>query len=514
MRPCTKKIIGCDFELWNAILGRDRSFSFSGPSAAADRLLAEIRGFPVRPDWGTSIECQRRFLSSNGGSAYIDSDHLEINTPEHACAADHPAVHFAGLRLAARAAAAASSHLADGSRIRVSAALCDRRASWGHHLNVLAARSYFRSMFNRKPHLLGALATHLATATIFTGAGKVGAANGRAACDFQLSQRADWFEELVGLQTMHERPLVNCRDESHAMLDQARLHIIYFDNVLCPTARYLMAGTTQLVCAMGEAGWIDPNLQLDDPVVAALEVSRDLTLRRRLRMARRGLTMTAAEIQAALADSARAFLASGGLGDAVPGAEAIIARWQDTADLARRCQTEALARLCDWALKFLLLERHRGRKGLTWQSPELVYLDILFSDLDPERGLFWQMASAGQVDAMPDPTRVERFLSEPPDDTRAFLRAHALRQFGDQVHSMDWDHIRFRQRNHRHWYTEARLDMPDPARLGRDEAGPQLERCQTIEDLVDSIEATPANDAWAHVLGSARPGDAKAISQG
>src|SRR5207253_1780337 len=83
--------------------------------------------------------------------------------------------------------------------------------------------------------------------------------------------------------------------------------------------------------------------------------------------------------------------------------------------------------------------------------------------------------------------RVEWFLSEPPDDTRAFLRAQVLRRFGDQVHSMDWDHLRFRWRTHRRWYAEARLDMPAPARLGRDEVEPILDRCQTTEEHVEMV---------------------------
>jgi hypothetical protein len=488
MRHCVKKTIGLDFEVWNALV--DPGHYPSDLRGVANRLLAEFDGFPLRPKWGSSIESLRRFLPSSGGSAYIDSDHLEINTAEHSSAADHPAIHFAALRQVAQATAEANKKLSSGGRIKTSAALCDGRASWGHHLNVSVARRYFDDLFRRKPHCLGALATHFATATIFTGGGKVGAANGREACNFQLSQRADWFEELAGGQTMFSRPLVNCRDESHATAELARLHIIYFDNSLSPIARYLMAGTTQLVCAMGEAGWIDVSLQLDDPVDAALEVSRDLSLSQQLPMARRGLKMTAAEIQAGLAELARAFVASGGVGDAVPGADAIIDCWDETVGLARRRETEALARRCDWALKFLLIDRHRGRKGLTWQSAELKYLDILFSDLDPEEGLFWKMAASGHVDAIPDPGRVERFLNEPPDETRAYLRAHTLRRFGDQVDSMDWDHLRFRSWTRGRWYSEARLDMADPTRLGRDEAGPILDRCDSVEELVDLIDAT------------------------
>ena len=194
-----------------------------------------------------------------------------------------PAIHLAAsASRPGRSRGQSKAQAADG-RIRTSTALCDGRASWGHHLSVSVDRAYFDALFGRKPHLLGALATHLATATIFTGGGKVGSGNHRETCDFQLAQRADWFEELVGQQTMTARPLVNARDESHATAGLARLHIIFFDNTLAPTCRYLMAGTTQLICAMGEAGWIDPNLHLDDPVAAALDISRDLKLRHRQR---------------------------------------------------------------------------------------------------------------------------------------------------------------------------------------------------------------------------------------
>src|SRR5207248_8753980 len=160
----------------------------------------------------------------------------------------------------------------------------------------------FDDMFTRKPHLVGFFGTHLATAAVFAGHGHVGPSNKRPACDYQLSQRADWFEELVGDQTTHQRPLLNLRDEAHAGRDLARMHIITFDNVLCPVANTLKAGTTQLVLAMAEAGWADAAVQLDDPLGAFAEVSRDLTLRRPLALVGRGRQCTAVEVQRRLAD--------------------------------------------------------------------------------------------------------------------------------------------------------------------------------------------------------------------
>jgi proteasome accessory factor A len=298
------------------------------------------------------------------------------------------------------------------------------------------------------------------------------------------------------------------RDEPHATGNQARMHIIFFDRVLCPIANYLMAGATQLVLAMAEAGWADPSLLLDDPLEAAHEVSRDLILQKALPMAQRGRHFSAVEIQRALADLAGEFIASEDAGQAVPGAAAIVACWQETLDLLARRDLAALMRRCDWALKYVLLERQRGRKGLTWQSPELMYLDLLYASLDPEEGLFWQMAAADQIEAMPAPEQVERFVQEPPDETRAYLRAHLLRRFGDAVGDMDWAWMRFRSGSDCDWRSEQIIGLSDPTRFGRAESEPLLAQHTELSELVKAIRAlTPDEDSMDYPYGGRRRRD-------
>src|SRR5919204_4561741 len=103
----TPKVLGGDYELANAMTTRGASLNQSVYESSR-RLLDEIDGFPRSRLWGgTMIEWGRRFLAGNGGSAYIDSDHLEINLPEHGRALDHAAVLHAGLRIARAAQAAA-----------------------------------------------------------------------------------------------------------------------------------------------------------------------------------------------------------------------------------------------------------------------------------------------------------------------------------------------------------------------------------------------------------------------
>jgi proteasome accessory factor A len=504
MEPCVK-ILGADYELANA-LEANSSFGHNVWEASR-RLLDEIDGFPKARAWGGSaVEWGRRFLAGNGGSAYIDSDHLEINLPEHAAAADHAAHVHAGFRLAARARQAASAKLPAGGRLNLLATVSDGQRSWGAHLNVCVRRQLWDDLFGRRPHLAGVLATHLVTATLYTGQGQVGAGNGRSACDYQLAQRPDFFEELTGWQTTYRRPVLNQRDEAHAADGLARMHIIFFDNALAPVANYLKAGTTQLVLALLEADWYDPALLLDDPLASAWEVSRDLTLARPLRLAGRGRRATAVQVQRGLADLAGEFVADGRAEGIVPGAEELVACWKSTLEMLERRDLAALARRCDWALKYLVVQRQIGRRGLSWQAPEVKALDLRYANLDPDEGLFLQLAAAGQVEAMPDDERIERLVSEPPDETRAYLRAHLLRRLGEQVAEVDWDRIRFSTGAERYRATNSWLGMPDPAGWGREASEPVLARCRTAREFVEAVGAPPPRGGAAGGDGWGRSG--------
>jgi proteasome accessory factor A len=291
---------------------------------------------------------------------------------------------------------------------------------------------------------------------------------------------------------MQRRPLLNLRDEPHAANGLARLHLIYHDTVLAPIANWLLAGTTQIVVAMCEDGWSDPTLQLDDPVGVASLISRDLSLTQKLPTAVRGKSATAVQLQQEFAQRAGEFVASGAVSDAVPDAEQIVELWQSTLALLRERDLDALARRCDNWLKYLLLDRHRGRSGVAWQSDPMRLLDLQFSSLDPSEGLFLQMAQAGVVEGMPSDEQIDRFVDEPPDETRAYLRAHILRRFGTAVHRMDWSWIDFRVPTSRGWWSSASVALPDPRRHTREECAAALAECRSLDDLVNAFSTTDA----------------------
>lgn len=484
-------VLGKDMELGNVLLTDGKSDGRGRD--AADLLLKQIPGVPRDGRAAVSqYERGRRFLVGNGGSAYIDLEHLELNLPEHRSAVDHPRLVHGFLRIADRARAAVQRGLPYGTTVSVLANCGDGRTSWGSHLNVCIPRRLFDDLMqHRRPQVVGLLATHFATVGPMCGQGTVGAGNGRSACTFQWVQRADFTETMMAEQTTYERPLINRRAEHHTgSLDDemARLHVIPFDNCLAPFGASVGVGSTQLVLAMLDAGWLDPSLQVDDPVTANWEVSRDLSLRTTLPMAQRRKRMTAVEIQRAFAEAAGEFVAEGHAGG-IADAERIVERWLELVTLLEERDAVELARRCDGWLKYRLIDQFRGRRGLTWSSPTLKALDLVYASVDPDEGLYLKMAADGFVLDVPTDAEVERAIDEPPVDTRACLRAHALRRFEEYVHSIDWDHVRFRVPNGKYWSSFATLRMHDPTAFGLETTRRLLDEAESVDDFVELAES-------------------------
>src|SRR5690606_28183992 len=167
---------------------------------------------------------------------------------------------------------------------------------------------------------------HLVTRAVIVGAGRVGLGAYGERPGFQISQRADYMEAEVGLETTLRRPIVNTRDEPHA--DRARwrrLHVIIGDANCAEVSTYLKVGTTSLVLAAIEAD--DDRLDalvLADPVAAVRQVSYDLHLRDSLVLATTEQA-TALEIQRGLLEIARDYVTDAG-------EAAVIARWESVLD--------------------------------------------------------------------------------------------------------------------------------------------------------------------------------------
>ena len=335
------KLCGADIELGNFIAGTDQ---VGGTGYEASRaLLAEIKGLLIRQNnylnnwWSTASsaaragmgslagvcattsdsvynpkDVSRRFLASNGGSACIDLNHAELCLPEVMSAYDHVAAWHGMLRIMRGAFDRANQGRPRDRRIQVLINNSDGQGnSYGSHLNYLIARRTFDNIFWRKAHYLQFLASFQVSCILLTGQGKVGSESGRPSTPYQISQRADFFETLQGIQTTFNRPIVNARDEALCgrrgakdPMAPARLHVIFFDNVLAHGSCLFRVGPMQLILTLLDLGLINPRLILDDPLAALQCYSHDPTLKTRAELIS-GERITALELQCAFLDEVK-----------------------------------------------------------------------------------------------------------------------------------------------------------------------------------------------------------------
>src|SRR5437879_3555399 len=228
---------------------------------------------PGAPAMSREEERSDRVLT-NGARFYNDHGHPEYATPECQTLRDLVAHDKAGERIAfAAAQRRAEQRGADVTLYKNNTDF--HGASYGTHEGYLMRRDVPTET------LLQGLLPFFPTRQIVAGAGKVGVENGGGAAPaiFQLSQRADFFSVEASVDTLHNRPLVNTRDEPHATPRlYRRLHVICGDANMSEYATALKVGVTSLVLKLLEEGLTAP-IRLAHPVQAAKAISRDITLR-------------------------------------------------------------------------------------------------------------------------------------------------------------------------------------------------------------------------------------------
>jgi proteasome accessory factor A len=411
---------------------------------------------------------------TNGARYYVDHAHPELSTPE--CADARAVVVFdrAAELIARRSMEAAKRLLPEGQEIVVYKNNSDGKGnSYGCHENYLMDRQlpFGRIVTNVMPHFI--------TRQIFTGSGKVGCeAPGTAAhsIGFQLTQRADFFEEEVGLETTLKRPIVNTRDEPHCDATKyRRLHVIVGDANLSEISTFLKVGTTAIVLAMIEDDALPRQFTFNTPVAAMRQVSYDLALDRPLELVD-GTTVTALDVQWELLDRARKYAESVGLecvGQSV--GEEVLRRWEH-ALTGLESDPMSLADQLDWVAKYRLIDGYRERHGLDWDDARLAALDLQYADLRPEKSLFARLG----VERITTDDEVALAVSEPPTDTRAYFRGKCLQRWASQVVAANWDSIVFDigQSSLR------RVPMMEPTRGTRAHVGTVLDESADPADLL------------------------------
>ena len=304
--------------------------------------------------------------------------------------------------------------------------------------------------------------------------------------EFQISQRADYFETEVGLETTLKRPIINTRDEPHADPEKyRRLHVIVGDANMSETATMLKMGTTSLILALIESGFNEfGRFELSDPVGSMSKVSYDLSMQQVLPMAS-GKSMRAIDIQYLYLDTIRAHLFAGTEPDGQT--EEILQLWQSTLDALddHTGEYSQAAQYVDWVCKYHLMQNYRDRDSLDWDSPRLGLIDLQYSDIDPDRGIALKLMRRGSLQTLFTPEQINTAVEHPPIDTRAYFRGECVRRYPQNVAAASWDSVVFDTGAD----TLMRIPTLEPLRGNRDSVKGLLDQSETAADLLNSLHS-------------------------
>ena len=438
--------------------------------------LRDARGF--EPVSGRELSDEDLGLANvilpNGARYYVDHAHPEYSTPE--CLSPRSLVIHdkAGERILERSLAVVAAEIPSSPALAIYKNNSDGKGnSYGTHENYLMDRA---TPFG---DIVRDLTPFFVSRQIFTGAGKLGLEaqwDERGKHVFQLTQRADFFETEVGLETTLKRPIINTRDEPHADPERyRRLHVIVGDANLCEVATFLKLGTTSIVLKMIEDGFL-PDFSLVNPVAAIHDVSRDVSLTTQVSLVD-GRKMTALQLQWEYLELARKYVDRE---DDTPENREVLERWES---ILRGLENDprTLSAQLDWVAKLRLLEGYRERDGLAWSDAKLRAIDLQYHDVRRDRGLYHRLAHAGKVERITTDEEVQHAIMEPPDDTRAFFRGRCIAKYPDAIAAASWDSLILDTGRD----ALQRIPMREPLRGTRAHVEELLDACEDAAALVD-----------------------------
>ncbi|HEX3611958.1 MAG TPA: depupylase/deamidase Dop [Sporichthyaceae bacterium] len=445
--------------------------------------LRDARGFDLSRDLADSSQLTdedvglANVILTNGARLYVDHAHPEYSSPECTNPRDLVAWDKAGESIMAVASEQAS-RIPGAQTINLYKNNTDNKgASYGTHENYLMARATPFSDIVRH------LTPFFVTRQVVCGAGRVGIGQDGRGHGFQISQRADFFEVEVGLETTLKRPIINTRDEPHADAEKyRRLHVIIGDANLAEISTYLKLGTASLVLSMIEDRFLSVDLSVSSPVSTLHQISHDPTLTHLVTL-QSGRKLTAVQLQMEYCEQARKYVEDRYGADADDVTQDVLNRWES---VLTRLATDpmSLSRELDWVAKLELLNGYRERDGLNWDAPRLALVDLQYSDVRPEKGLYNKLAQRDRFDRIAAEAKVSWAMTNPPEDTRAYFRGRCLDQYPDEIAAASWDSVIFDLPGRD---SLQRVPTLEPLRGTRKHVGELLDRCSTAEELLRTL---------------------------
>ena len=418
------------------------NYSEEDPSMDARGFHAEGLAQDLEEQEFTRSDHQRFFsfremksdrILPNGARFYNDHTHPEYSTPECHGLFDLLVQDRAGISVMRMAKKNREGRIAPGGRISLYRNNTDYHGhSYGCHENYLLPREIpFEKIVS---HLL----PYLVARIILLGAGKYATESSERSGEirYQISQRADFMEALIGVDTMHNRPLVNSRDEPHARTSSyRRLHLISGDANMSEWQTAMKVGMTKLVLGLLLRDISVAGVAMEDPLLAIREISRSLYDQNPVSM-KNGTEMYALEILESYLHVCQCF------SHIDKESSWVLKEWSLALEDFRK-DPSLLSDRVDWIAKKELFDSFRQEQSLAQNDPWLQSLDLAYHDLDPEEGLFWEMEASGAIRRLTTEADVVRAINSPPSQGRSRVRSAILSHFAGMISEAGWERIRF-----------------------------------------------------------------------
>jgi len=284
------------------------------------------------------------------------------------------------------------------------------------------------------------LIPYFVTRQVYAGAGKVLKVSGKA--HYFLSQRAQHIHEKTSSSTTSSRSIINTRDEPHADAEKyRRLHIIVGDSNMSEYATYLKVGVTNLILSMIEDGSFVSGVELEDPVRAIREISRDTTLKRRVKM-EDGRELTGIEVQRIYLERLDEYITKTSL-DEDEEVQDIMEKWKDALDKMEEDPMQNSAQI-DWVTKKELMLSYMEKKGCGWDDSRIAMMDLQYHDVKRTRGLYYLLTEQEMIERIVSEDDIQRAMTTPPQTTRAKVRGDFIKfaKERNRSYTVDWTYLK------------------------------------------------------------------------
>ncbi len=456
---------------------------------ARESPLRDTRGFDLRryhqaPVVDPHAIGVANVFITNGARFYVDHAHPEYSSPEVTNAWDAMVYDAAGNHILMQAVSDVATFSSQGKSVLDAHEPCPplkiyknnvdgKGASYGAHENYRYRRDIDFDVIAQS------LIPFFVARQIIIGAGRVGLGQQGEKPGFQISQRADYIEQEISLETTLNRGIINTRDEPHTTADNwGRLHVIIGDANMSQTSNLLKFGMTTLVLDAIEAGVGFSDLKLKNAVGEVSAISRDLSLTHKL-MLIDGRELTSLDLlkvyRERVVESRSTALTETD--------RTVLDTWDEVVALLEQ-DPLSTSHLLDWTAKLALINSFAAR-GLDIGDAKIKLVDLQYADIDPTRSLHHALVAKGRMVELVRHEDVAHAAVTPPQDSRAFFRGQMIEKFGESVIAANWESLIVATSSDK----EVRISTAELQSLTAKNVGDILSAAKNVDDVLRALKS-------------------------